>query len=221
MASQTDEFFSNLADRLRSALNLPPTSEKLSPSESKWRELAQSVGSKGWARPFMALASMSGVERDLIRQTLRFSWASETTDCSDPTKRQELEAWEIIDCNIRGVVARLHTIAEQVNPVRYLTWREVLVRTMEMLNKPYKATASEEALEKLVLDAMLADKKVQDRPQTTVPSASIPKIGKTGGIVVSVLKDVAIIWDDLLGSEDGPAVAVIFAICSHVHSRAA
>ena len=193
--------------------------KKLSPTERKWQKLASKISHRGWVRAFAALSAMTPVERDLIRQTLRFRWSAETRDCQDEAMRAELESWEIIDCHIRGIAGRLHSLAEQMNPARYITWREALIRILDMLNLTYRATDPEESLEKAVLTALIAEKRVSERGQTEMPTLTIGKMGKMGGIVISVLKDVAAMWDHLLGSEESPAVATVFAICEAIQTK--
>lgn len=217
MKSQVEKIMDDLMERLKLSSATQTDKNEFSSSEKKWQEVASLVETKGWSRPFAALVSMSSSDRENIRQTLCFKWAQETAECVDEKKRAELEAWEIIDCNIRGIAARLHSIAEQLNPTYYTTWRGVLIRILEMLNKHYKATEQENDLEKIVHDALSSDRRIGERPQTEIPTAAGVKVGKTGGMIVSVLKDVAVIWDDILGSEDTPAVATAYAICEYLH----
>lgn len=217
MPTESEAIFHDLRECLNSSATIYPDKNELSSSERQWREVTYLAETKGWRRPFAALISMSQSERENIRQTLCFEWAKETTECSNTGKRSELESWEIIDCNIRGVAARLHTISEQLKPDYYLTWRGALTRILEMLNRHYKATEHETALEQIVHDALCSNKHIGDRHQTEIPSAVGGKVGKSGGMVVAVLKDVAEIWDDVLGSEDTPAVATVYAICAHLH----
>jgi hypothetical protein len=178
----------------------------------KLREIVLLASRYGWKRPFVALFTMRTKKRDLVRQTLQFEWDKNTRECQDFRRRAQLEAWEIIDCNIRGIASRLHTIGEQLNPVRYLSWRQALIRVLELANHLYKATDSEENLESLVLDVFQDNKRTQNRDQTDIPTFGLPKGGKAG-IILSITRDIAGMWDGLLGSEDGPAVAAVFALC--------
>ena len=150
-------------------------------------------------------------KRELIRQTLQFDWDRSTRECQDFRLRAQLEAWEIIDCNIRGIAARFHTIGEQINPGRYISWRQTLIRVLELPNQQYKATDTEEDLETQVLDALKDGKRRHERGQTEIPSFGVK--GGKAGLILGIVKDVAQMWDGLLGSQDGPAVAAVFALC--------
>ena len=52
-----------------------------------------------------------------------------------------------------------------------------------------------------------------------LPTAASTKLGKNIGIAAAILKDVGIIWDDVLGSEDEPAINAVYAICSFMHKK--
>ncbi len=219
MPSEVEKVIHDLMERLKVASILQQDKVEPSPSERKWMEIAAIVETKGWSRPFAALSSMTPADRENIRQTLCFNWARETLACTDAKKRAELESWEIIHCNIRGVAARLHSITEQLSPTYYMTWRGALTRILEMLNRHYKATEPESGLEKMVHDALSSDRRIGERQQTEIPIGAAGKVGKPGGIVIAVLKDVTALWDDVLGSEDTPAVATVYAICEHLHPK--
>lgn len=175
------------------------------------RETVLLAARNGWKRPFAALATIAEDRRDLVRQTLDFKWDKSTLESNTPRYRAQFEAWEIIDCDIRGIAGRLHSIAEQLNPVRYITWRQALIRALELAQRQYKATATEEELEALVLDVFESEKRMRPRDQTDVPDFGLPK--SKGGFIFSTLKDIAKVFDDVVGSEDGPALAAMYSIC--------
>lgn len=181
--------------------------------ERKRYELFSKVRSSGWERPFAALVLMGAEHRDLIRRTLNFSWGKDVIHADPkPDLRAVFEAWEIIDCHIRGIVARMHTMAEQVNPVAYLSWRQALVRTLELCGHSYRAIDADAALEREVMGVLGAGRKRSARGQTQVPGG-LGRMHKKVGLVMEVLKDLASAWDGLLGSEEGPAIASIQSIC--------
>ena len=171
---------------------------------------------KGWSRPLWILAKLSNAERDRIRQTLDFNWSTDTLAATAHECRQSLEAWEIIDCNIRGIAGRLHNIKEQLQPRKMITWRAALIRILEMANVSYSAAASEEDLVQAVVRAV-EQRRLLNRGQPELPTQAAFKIGKTVGLAASILKDISVIWDDVLGSQDEPAVAAVYAICKNTH----
>lgn len=181
--------------------------------ERRRYDLFSRVRSCGWERPFAALVLMGGDDRDLIRRTLDFSWGKDVIQATPkPELRAVFEAWEIIDCHVRGIVARMHTMAEQVNPLAYLSWRQVLLRTLELCGHPYRAIDADAALERAVVSALGAGRKRSPRGQTQVPGG-LSRVHKKVGLVMEVLKDLASAWDGLLGSEEGPAIASIQSVC--------
>ncbi len=186
--------------------------------KSKAREEAEK---KGWERPFEILVKMKPEERDNIRDTLDFSWAKKTINCEETDIKSEFEAWEIIDCNIRGIAARLHTISEQLNPTKYLSWRKALVRTLQTGGFNFKPTENEEELEKRILD--IYDKKDRltfKKKRNEYSLAMVSKLDKKAAIASSIVKEGANMWDDVFGSEDDPAMLTIYAICSCIHLQA-
>ncbi|TDM05709.1 MAG: hypothetical protein C4K60_13360 [Ideonella sp. MAG2] len=214
MSSQSDDLWSSLAARVRASFVESSSTENLHPSDSKWRTVAIHVSEKGWSRPFLALKTFTPKERNLIRETLNFEWAGETSSCVDPSKRADLESWELIDCNVRGIAARLHSISEQLNPTTYITWRRALIRVLDLMDKDYPATADEVYLERMVLEGLGGSHKRKRRPQTGLPVKSLSRIPKHGGTASVVLSEIAECWDAVLGSEDKPAIAAIYSICA-------
>lgn len=189
--------------------------------EEKIKEIEGLVSKRSWERPFNALVAMSPKQRDNIRQTLEFDWDKTTLECADLGTKSKLEAWEIIDCNIKGVAARLHNIGEQLKPWKYHTWRSVLARILDLGGFHYKADSSEEDLELVVLNILDESARLAKRKEGEFPTSGAAKIHKGAGMVAAIVKDIAKIWDDVLGSEDEPAIHTVYAICEFQHSKSA
>lgn len=161
---------------------------------------------------------MSSEERKNIRCTLDFTWDKGTLSISDEL-RPFFESWEILDCNIKGIISRLHSISEQLNPMRYNGWRQTLTRILDLSCIHYNAADSEEKLEKLILNIFDQAAKISKKKDATLAMNSASKLGKSAGIAAAIVKDVGTIWDDVLGSEDEPAMNAVYAICAHVHEN--
>ena len=173
--------------------------------------------SKKWDRAFSALCSLEPDARDRIRDTLNFDWSKETQNCKDIDAKIAMESWEIIDCNIRGIAARLHTIFEQLSPTHYITWRRALIRALDAMDMNYSADDREEDLEIIFLQAFERNARYSARGQSEIPLASAVKIDKKGRIAAEVASDIAESWDSVLGSEDWPAITAMQTICRTLH----
>lgn len=169
----------------------------------------------GHERPFNALINMPSEARENLRLTLNFSWKD--ANRQDP----ESEAKQIIDCDIKGMVARLHNQLEMINPfAKNLTWREVLQRIFEKhIQKSYAAHSKEEEIEKMLIDNFLNKNtlKSREKKDPKIPAAAIGKLGKNVGLFASIISEIGAGLDDLLGSQDAPAINVVFSICLFLH----
>lgn len=184
--------------------------------EQKAEKILAEIEEKDISRPFNALIEMSSKERNNIRLTLDFKWCSDAKDSSEEN-RAKFEAWEILNCNIKGIVSRLHSIKEQVNPLNFNGWRKTIARILDLSGIHFNAADSEEKLEELILTIFEDNKKLTKKKDSSIPTSSALKLGKSVGLAASILKDVGTIWDDVLGSEDEPAINAVYAICSYVH----
>lgn len=177
---------------------------------------------KKWERPYNALLGLNSEIRDNYRDYLAFDWSSETSECTDLTLQSALESQEIIDCNIRGLAARLHTISEQLGPFSYISWRSALTRILDMLEINHDPKWSIADLEKEILSSITATPK-KSRPQTNLKpitalaSAALKKTAFTGLLTTELASAVTEGWDSILGSEDKPAIKVIHSICETLH----
>ncbi len=172
---------------------------------------------KKWGRAFSALCSLDSEARDRIRDTLNFEWSKETQNSKDIDVKAAMESWEIIDCNIRGVAARLHTIFEQLSPTLYITWRRALIRALDTMDMNYSADDTEEELEKIFLNAFERNARYSSREQSEIPLVSAAKIDKKGKIAAEVISGVTESWDSVFGSEDWPAITTMHTICRTIH----
>lgn len=201
-------------DKLKGfASQLTPTEPTF---EEKLGEIKSSVEEFELERPFDILISMSSEERRNIRSTLDFKWGKDTLKADDELK-PFFESWEILDCNIKGIISRLHSISEQLNPNRYNGWRQTLTRILDLSGIHYNAAESEEKLEKLVLHIFDESTRISKKQDSTIPTSGAAKLGKSVGMAAAIIKDVGAIWDDVLGSEDEPAMNAVYAICAHIH----
>lgn len=181
------------------------------------KEILQEVKEKNIERPFEALISMPQDKRNNIRLTLDFKWSQETRNSSEKN-RSIFEAWEILNCNIKGIVSRLHSIKEQINPMNFNGWRKTIARILDLTGVHFNASDSEEELEILILSLFEQNKKLTKKSDSSLPTTGAAKLGKGIGIAASILKDVGTIWDDVLGSEDEPAINAVYAICKIIHN---
>lgn len=184
--------------------------------QSRLDEILEKVAKYEVERPFTTLTSMPAERRNNIRKTLNFKWDSETIQSSN-INRAKFEAWEIIDCDMKGIIARIHSIKEQLFPTNYNSWRRTLTRILDISGIHYDASATEVELEKLILSILDKYSKLNKKSDSNIPTDAFKKMGKGVGLAASVVKDIGTIWDDLFGSEDEPAINAIFAICAFNH----
>lgn len=187
-------------------------------AKQKLEKLKLEVNDKNLGRPFEALAEMTADYRNNIRLTLDFKWNKETVN-SDDELRPYLESWEILDRNRKGIISRLHSISEQLNPSRYNGWRQTLTRILDLSGIHYKASASEQELEMLMFRIFEDSTKITKKKDSVLPTTGAVKLGKNVGVAAAILKDVGIMWDDILGCEDEPAMNAVYAICSFMHGE--
>jgi hypothetical protein len=190
--------------------------EKTTDSVLKW------AAEKKWDRPFNALLGLPGEIRDGYRDYLAFDWSSETSACENPELKAALESQEIIDCNIRGLAARLHTISEQISPFSYLSWRSALTRILDMLEIDHDPKWSVAEIEKRIVSSIKTTPK-KSRPQTdlkhvtVLANAALKKTAFSGILTTEIASAVTDGWDSILGSEDKPAIKIIHSICETLH----
>ena len=173
---------------------------------------------KKWDRPFKALISLTPEIREGYRDYLSFDWSDKILTCGDPLIKSALESQEIIDCNIRGLAARLHTISEQVWPSSYISWRSALTRILDMLEINHDPKWTTPQLEHEIITSIVTTPK-KSRPQTNLKpvtalaSAALKKTAFSGLVTAELASAVTDGWDSILGSEDKPAIKVIHSIC--------
>lgn len=173
---------------------------------------------KKWDRPYKALITMTPEVRDGFRDYLAFDWSEETRSCNDPDLKAALESQEIIDCNIRGLAARLHTISEQIWPTSYISWRSALTRILDMLEINHDPKWKIQDIEKEIVSRIIGGPN-KSRPQTNLKpvtalaGAVLKKTNFSGVVTAELASAVTDGWDSILGSEDKPAIKVIHSIC--------
>lgn len=88
-------------------------------------ETEKKAEDRGWLRAWRVLRELTQEQRDKIRKSLDFTYAA------DAKGKPFAEAWEIVDTDRVGLVARLHTTWEMIHPSEYITWRKSLIRAMQ------------------------------------------------------------------------------------------
>jgi len=100
-------------------------------------------------RPFRLLVSMPDEQRAEIADLLDFEFADENV--GDP----QAEAWEIINCDLRGLQARTHEWYETLNPFGSNNgWREILRCTCQELGVEVSAAATVPTMEAAITEAV-------------------------------------------------------------------
>lgn len=118
------------------------------------KENPQSWARKGgYLRPFNALAKMPNEHRENLRKSLSFKWSKASLADTN------YQAKEILDCNLKGVIARLHRTEENLFKIgSNITWREILQRCLDESNIRFPAHLSEYELEDRLLTGLLKNK---------------------------------------------------------------
>lgn len=177
-------------------------------------ELKKWAKDNGYTRPFKSLVAMPPEFRTNILETLKITLSSGIV--GDPEK----EAKTIIDSDLYGIVARLHSRIQQLNPFgSNLTWREVLISIVEKhLELPFPAHSSEEDLEMLFLQNILRRRiKAKKGRSLPIPPITTKVIPSQAGIFIDIIKNIDNLIDDLIGSGDAPAVHAVISICLYLH----
>lgn len=180
-------------------------------------------------RPFRALAYMTEKKRNNIRKTLEFKW-DKKTEYAEKDLKKYFEAWEILNRNIKGIISRMHTRYQQINPRHYSSWRKTLRAILTLTNTTFDAAADEEEIELTFLQVFGNQTQVPKRPASQLSADGIksdvaPLVAGAKIVGPKILGAIAVaggiggLIEKALGSEDEPAINSIFAICLFIHNQ--
>jgi len=114
------------------------------------RAIAPLVAAQGVERPFHILVRMPEASRLALGRLLGC-----TLVAGDPA---EVQAWRLINENLRGLQARTHWLHEQLSPfARNNNWWEIVTRTARRLGLPFYSGMKDEEVERLLFDHLAAE----------------------------------------------------------------
>lgn len=167
---------------------------------------------KGYLRPFQALVSMPYGFRENIRKTLNFNWADKSKSKSD------WQAKEILDCDLRGIIARFNNTAQQLVPYsRNVSWREILERILSDFHIKYPAHLSEKELELLLMEKTLKSNINSIKDTTANLNKVIGDSPHVAALVLLMFGNIDTSLSGLLDTSNKPGYSAVLSICIWLH----